>query len=302
MNATVARSPSCGQPPGWAADMRRWIAACALAVSLMGGLSGAPATAQEEARAQTLADIRQELSVLFVEIQNLRRELATTGAPQTFQPGASVLSRVDAIETELQRLTAKTEELEFLITRIITDGTNRIGDLEFRLVELEGGDLSQLGETPRLGGEDPDAPSGGLGLGGSLPSTGPELAVGEQARFDAARAALNDGDAQRALDLFSDYTTDYPGGALIGQAHFYRGEALTELAQNAPAARAYLDSFSADPASEVAPRALYNLGLRLADLNQVSEACVTLGEVQVRFPDTDVSFDAGAERRALGCN
>ena len=109
-------------------------------------------------------------------------------------------------------------------------------------------------------------------------------------------------DAQRALDLFSDYTTDYPGGALIGQAHFYRGEALTELAQNAPAARAYLDSFSADPASEVAPRALYNLGLRLADLNQVSEACVTLGEVQVRFPDTDVSFDAGAERRALGCN
>lgn len=257
------------------------------------------ATAQQ---ADTLADIRQELSVLYVEIQRLKRELSTTGAPSVDVGGNSVLERVSAIEAELQRLTQQTEQLDHRVQQIVADGTNRIGDLEFRLVELEGGDLSQLGETPRLGGEDPDAPSGGLGLGGSLPSTGPELAVGEQARFDAARAALNDGDAQRALDLFSDYTTDYPGGALIGQAHFYRGEALTELAQNAPAARAYLDSFSADPASEVAPRALYNLGLRLADLNQVSEACVTLGEVQVRFPDTDVSFDAGAERRALGCN
>ena len=37
----------------------------------------APVAAQD--RAQTLADIRQELSVLWVEIQSLKRELSTTG-------------------------------------------------------------------------------------------------------------------------------------------------------------------------------------------------------------------------------
>ena len=30
--------------------------------------------------------------------------------------------------------------------------------------------------------------------------------------------------------------------------------------------------------------------------------CTTLGEVQVRFPDSDVSFDAGAARRSIGCS
>ena len=42
----------------------------------------------------------------------------------------------------MQRLTSKSEELENRINRIVSDGTTRIGDLEFRLVELEGGDVS----------------------------------------------------------------------------------------------------------------------------------------------------------------
>ncbi len=100
---------------------------------------------------QTLADIRQELSVLYVEVQRLRRELSTTGSPQIALPSGG-LERLDALEAELARLTEKTERLEFRIDQIVTDGTNRIGDLEFRLVELEGGDLSQLGETSTLGG------------------------------------------------------------------------------------------------------------------------------------------------------
>lgn len=273
--------------------MRRALLVAAL--SLLGPAAGA----QDSFRDQTLADIRQELTVLFVEIQQLKRELSTTGAPQVPAEGTSVIGRVNAIETELQRLTAKTEELEFRIDRIVRDGTNRIGDLEFRLVELEGGDLSALGDTPSLGGDLP-ATGGASGLAPQVPA-GPELAVGEQARFEAARAALDAGEAQRAADLFAAYMADYPGGALIAQAHYGRGEALTELDQTAAAARAYLDSFSTDPNAETAPRALYSLGLRLSDLDQTAEACVTLGEVQARFPDSDLAFDAGAERRALGC-
>ena len=70
--------------------------------------SASPATAQDG----TLADIRQELSSLYVEILKLQRELSAGGSAEPVI-GGDVLQRVDAIEGELRRLTASTEQLEF---------------------------------------------------------------------------------------------------------------------------------------------------------------------------------------------
>ena len=90
------------------------------------------------AQSDTLLDIRQELNVLNVEIQKLRREMSTTGGTSVSNVSGTILDRLNVIESALQSLTSKTEEIEFRIDRIVKDGTNRIGDLEFRLVELVG--------------------------------------------------------------------------------------------------------------------------------------------------------------------
>jgi len=47
----------------------------------------------------------------------------------------------------LTRLNSKAEELENRINRVVTDGTNRIGDLEFRLVTFSA-PLSSLRPLP----------------------------------------------------------------------------------------------------------------------------------------------------------
>ncbi|MDJ0859488.1 MAG: tol-pal system protein YbgF [Dinoroseobacter sp.] len=275
--------------------------ACAVVVlsSLAPGWSG-PAAAQVS-NDQTLADIRQELSVLYVEVQRLRRELSTTGSPQINLPTGG-LERLDALEAELARLTEKTEQLEFRIDSIVTDGTNRIGDLEFRLVELEGGDLSQLGDTTTLGGDDaapatptPVAPP-------PAPDTpGPELAMAEQTDFDTARTLLDDGQAQAAADAFATYAETYPGGPLVAEAHFLRGDALASLSNWNGAARAYLDSFSGTPDGPQAPEALYKLGVALNALGQRDEACLTLREVSLRFPGGSAAVDANTARTELSC-
>ena len=152
----------------------RWIViAIVLAIA-------SPAVAQ--GRDQTLADIRQELSVLFVEMQKLRRELSTTGGVNTNLAGTNALERMDAMEAELQRLTAANEALTNRVDRIVSDGTNRIGDLEFRLCELESGcDIGSLGDTPTLGGgalPPPVAPQTVAPT--SDPTGGVELAVAER--------------------------------------------------------------------------------------------------------------------------
>lgn len=262
--------------------------------------------AQAQDRAQTLADIRQELSVLFVEIQQLKRELSTTGGVSTQSVGGSTIDRVNAIEEEMIRLTALTEQLQFRIDRVVSDGTNQIGDLEFRICELEADcDIAALGQGTTLGGIEPTT----SGVAKPEPQTEPsgsdgdgvQLAMVEQDDFDSAVAALDQGDFAGASTQFEAFLNAYPGSPLTTDARILRGAALEGAGENTQAARTYLDAFSADPNGAKAPEALFLLGRSLGRIGQVDEACVTLSEVSVRFPGGLAAADAEAERARLSC-
>lgn len=278
---------------------------------------------------QTLADIRQELVILNVELQQLRRELSTTapamgtgfglgadsaalsgsGATGTAQPVVTggVLDRLNTIEAELQRVIGQTEELEFRIERIVVDGTNRIGDLEFRLLELAGGDFSELGETLPLGGDMasadlPPAPPPAAPENGLLPALGDaQLADQERADFERAAAALAAGDFVTAVDKFIVFNETYPGGPLAPAADLARGDALDKMGDIRAASKAYLAAFSADQTGATAPQALFRLGTGLSRLGKTNEACVMLAEVTVRFAESAEASAAEAEMQALGC-
>ncbi|WP_226781790.1 tol-pal system protein YbgF [Oceaniglobus trochenteri] len=251
-----------------------------------------------QAQDNTLADIRQELSILLVEVQKLRRELSTTGTPGVDLSGTSALQRIDTMEAELRRLTGKTEELENRVNSVVTDGTNRIGDLQFRVCELEPGcDIGAIGETKPIGGE---AAPVAVPAPADTPQ-GTELAIGEKQDFDRAREVLDQGDFRTAADLFATFTQTYTAGALTGEAHFYRGEALSQLGQREEAARAYLESFSGSPDGAKAPQALLKLGLMLNDLGQPADSCAILGEVTTRFPSSPASIEAQTARAGMTC-
>jgi len=113
--------------------------------------------------------------------------------------------------------------------------------------------------------------------------------------------AFEAGDYQTAIDRFQTFSDTYLGGPLTGEAHFMRGQSLDALGMTASAARAYLASYSGDPSGERAPEALLYLGLSLDALGQVSESCVTLGEVTTRFPESSASIEAQTARAELGC-
>lgn len=278
--------------------MWRWLV---LSVALL----ALPVHAQD--RAQRLADIKAELGLLMAEFTALKSETVATGATGGSLGAGDALQRMDAIEAELMRLTSRAEEIELRLTRVVSDGTNRIGDLEYRLCEVtEGCDPANLPETPMLGG----AADGGAvaptepAISGdpAMPADGgPELAMGEQADFDRAKEVLAQGDFRGAADLFATFAQSYPGGPLSQEAAFLRGEALVQVADTAGAARAYLDAFSGKPDGPFAAESLLKLGQALGDLGQVPDACVTLAEVPVRFPGTIHATNADLSRQGLGC-
>jgi tol-pal system protein YbgF len=261
-----------------------------------------PVAGLAQDRTQTLADIRAELAALAAEFNALKAELVASGAAATGAAGGDALQRMDTIEAELARLTARTEEVELKLNRVVSDGTNRIGDIEYRLCEVtEGCDPANLGATSVLGGDTgvvaPVATDTGVGVA----SGGAELAVSEQADFDRAKEVLGQGDFRGAADLFAAYTQSYPGGPLIPEAHYLRAGALTSLGETSNAARSYLDAFSAAPEGPFAPDALLKLGEGLATLGQVPEACVTLAEVGTRFPGSIAATQSTVAMQGLGC-
>ena len=275
-------------------------------------MTGGPAFAQ--ANTQTLADIRAELGSLSAEFNRLKGELVQTGASGGALAGGSALQRMDTMESELSRLTARAEEIELRLNRVVSDGTNRIGDLEFRLCEVTPGcDIASVGSTPTLGGDT----GGGMGGGAAAPAQSPnavvieeptapfsggaELAIGEQADFDRARAVLGQGDFRTAADLFATFAQSYPGSPLSQEAQFSRGEALVQLGETSNAARAYLESFSVNPDGPFAADSLLKLGEQLGVLGQTPEACVTLAEVGVRYPASMAATQAQVAMQGFQC-
>ena len=266
-----------------------------LAVAL--SLIALPVPAQD--RAQTLADIKAELGQLSAQFDSLKSELISTGAATSGAAGGDALQRLDAIEAALARLTAQTEAVEQKVNRVTSEGSNRLGDLEFRVCELEEGcDVTKIGQAP-LGGET-TAP-----VVAPVPAPaetgGAELAVNEKADFDRAKEVLGQGDFRAAADQFATFAQSYPGSPLMAEAQVLRGDALTNLGEVSKAARAYLDAFSGQPDGPQAAGALLKLGRSLGTLGQTPEACMTLAEVGNRFPGSAQAGEAVTAAQGFGC-
>jgi tol-pal system protein YbgF len=274
-----------------------------LAAVCLAVVAALPSAAQDSG--ETLADIRQQLTVLNTEMRSLSRELSTTGAAALGIEGTTFPDRVASLEAQLQQLTARTEQLSFRVEQVARDGSARIEDLRFQLCELTPDcDLAALPNPGPLGGEAatpaPAAPTGPVPT--QRPETGgAELAQGERGEFDAARGLLEQGRASEAAQAFERFLSTYPTGPLTAEAQFLLAEALARGGDSAGAARAYLESFSGTPEGPRAAASLLGLGRALGQLGQRDEACLTLDEILIRFPDAPAAAEARSERAGLGC-
>jgi tol-pal system protein YbgF len=224
--------------------------------------------------------------------------MALLGAPgvhaQVAGAGASdAVVRTQELEAEVRRLNGLIEELEHRLTRIAEDAALRIGDLEYRVVVLEGGDASVLGASPPLGGAPAVNPAA---------NAPPAVAVSERAAFEAGVAEIRGGraaDGRRSLDAFR---RAYPGSPLSGAAQHWIAEALFLTNDYRAAAQTYLSNVTAYEDEPLAPDSLIGLALSLEKLGQPAEACMTLTEAQRRFPAATVANErAVAERARLAC-
>jgi tol-pal system protein YbgF len=266
--------------------------AAALATIL--GVAG-PASSQIWTGAGSVDDLQYRLSVIDAELADIRARLGVSpstgsGSGLTTGGGGDATLRLNRLEAELRQLTGKIEQMAFEQRGVAEDAARRFGDIEFRLTELEGGDISALPPVQPLGG-------------GNAVVAGPEVSISERGDLDRAIEDVEQGRFDLGEDRLRGFLTAYPDSPLEGEALYWLGESQFVRGAFQNAARSYLNGYNANRADANAPRNLYRLGVTLGRLGQISEACLTLREVGKQFPTgpADVLGGANAELSALNC-
>ena len=265
--------------------MIRALTALILALAALAAL---PAAAQNYSGASP-AQLARELARIDAELRAINQALVNAGAipPE--------LGDLGSIEARLAELTRKVELLEAKLDAIANDATNRFYDLEIRVTELEGGDITLVPSEP-------------LGSGASQPigaaaTTGPQVTAAERSELDAAINDVRAGRFDVAEQRLQTFTRNYPGSPLAGEAQYWLGEGFFIRGFYRDAARAYLDGYNRDQTGSFAAQNLLRLGVSFARLGQTQDACLTLREVRLRFPaaSTSVLDEAASESARLGC-
>ena len=245
-------------------------------------------------------DLRYRLDVLDAEIADIRARLGGGAVQRSSSAGAAELQQ---IEVRLQELTRRIEQLEFQQGQVAEETRRRLGDINFRLTELEGGDLGQVSEpAPLLPSPTPQAApqpqAGGTQRTAALP-----VALAEQGELDRAARDVQQGRFDQGEDRLEDFISTYPSSPLIGDALYWLGESRFLRGNMQEAARHFLEAYQSNVTGSRAPHALYRLGVTLGRLGQINEACLTLREVRNQYPDgpADVVNKADAEADTLTC-
>ncbi len=226
----------------------------------------------------------------FPQIQPTSGGATVSGTPAT-TPNADMLTRMDALEGHVSKLTAQVEE-----------DRNRIDKLETRLAAVEAGKAApSVGETaavipaPKPVVVAPPAPKPAAVVAKPADPSAKRLAavraVPKPQTDDPGDDEYSYGfrlweakfqpEAQQQLKLF---LTKYPKHARVSYARNLLGRSYLDEGNPREAASWFLQNYKADPKGDRAPDSLLFLGESMRQLKDTNRACVAVDQFGRDFP------------------
>ncbi len=103
-----------------------------------------------------------------------------------------------------------------------------------------------------------------------------------------AKIYIENAEYDNAKFIFKNFVKNFPNSIFLPEVFFYLAETYYNTNDWKLAANSYLESFSLDPKGDFAPKALFGLAVSLGALKEFDQACLTLEEVNLRFPGQNV--------------
>jgi tol-pal system protein YbgF len=299
----------------------------ARALAVLGGLAipllATPVVAQQvdvQALQQRVNRLESDLSILQRQVYTgaggAAGAAASGNAQMPTSVAASLEERVSQLESQMQSLTGRIEEVGHKADVLKSQLDRLSKDMDFRLSALEkggAGGAAAPGATPAPGAQSSATPAGAGGAGGAeappapvkkLAGPGQVLPVGTaQQQYEYARALLIQQDYAGAEKAFSAFLNARQDDPLAGSAQYWLGETYYVRANYDQAAKTFAEGYQKYPKSPKAPDTLLKLGMSLIQLNRKKDACEVLSALQHRYPNAPANVKQAAqrERQRAGC-
>ncbi len=224
-------------------------------------------------------------------------EIAPATAPSATAPGVPATSpvsdlaaRVDALERQLQSLTAQSEQNGFRLRQLEEALGKFRNDAEFRLNTLEGNPTGT--PTTQPGGASgapaalsPAKPAAAAAATASpVQTAAPEKPAGDpvEAEWNAAYAHVKASDWAKAEPALQAIITKYPKHNRAASALFWQGRTFYAQAKYAQAAKSFLESYNKFPKALRGPDSLLWVGKSLIKFAppRPDKACEAYAEMQ----------------------
>ncbi len=241
----------------------------------------------EASEVSSLDTFQKKIEILEKEILNLKMKNIVENKFEW------QILKLSEIENDIKRLHNRFETLENNYYKDLKNIKGLTNDIKRRLLIVEGKPPTN-DEEPEVSNDDTQ----------TLNDTEIQsITSEEEEKFSSALNLFNSGNLKESEKKFSDFIEQYPTSSDLSKAFFWRAEVKARQEDWIGAANDYLESFSLSPRGKYSPKTLFGLGVSLGAIGEKEQACLTLDEVGMRFPEIGsvLSQDIDKAKKLLNC-
>jgi len=236
---------------------------------------------------QTFDTLQKKIESLEKEILNLKMKNIVENKFEW------QILKLSEIENDIKRLHNRYEILENNYYQDLKAIKGQTNDIKKRVLFLEGKTPKNEEELKHI---DPH-------INSEIIADTPTTISEEEEIFSSALTLHDSRKLKESENKFSDFIEKYPNSSLLSNAFYWRAETKAGQENWIGAANDYLESFSISPSGEYSPKTLFGLGVSLGAIGEREQACLTLDEVGMRFPDIGAVLSQNIEKakKLLSC-
>lgn len=213
----------------------------------------------------------------------------------------SLLTQVDQLQREIQRLNGTNEELSHKIDQMQQRQREQYLDLDQRITEIQqqpvavqppvrNDSASMVNESIDSELADSEVqPPPATQMDGAIDTLAPVAVESGEAAYQAALQDLRGGRYQEALTALGAFPQSYPNSSYLPNVYYWQGEAHYVVREFDKAIVAFDKVISSYPDSNKVSDALLKRGFSEFETGDTNKAQATLNQVIQQYPDTSAA-------------